>query len=181
VRGSQTEPKTPFEWARVVSFGLLALRPPVRNEAFIDDVSRLVGGKKARKRTALRRSARLPRSVVALLADVARLRAQNTQIFVICSSGGTLESATERKARHITTAHACLVFPGADLRLFQPECLHQIRAPNIPAPIFGEFGAASRSLLACHELVVKGGFTNVVHVVRPACDGGCERRSAWLG
>ena len=42
----------------------------------------------------------------------------------------------------------------------------QIRAPNIPAPIFGEYGAASRSLLACHELVVKGGFTNVVHVVR---------------
>ena len=44
----------------------------------------------------------------------------------------------------------------------------QIRAPNIPAPIFGEYGAASRSLLACHELVVKGGFTNVVHVVRAA-------------
>ena len=32
----------------MVSFGLLALRPPVRNEAFIQDVTRLVGGKKAR-------------------------------------------------------------------------------------------------------------------------------------
>ena len=44
----------------------------------------------------------------------------------------------------------------------------QIRAPTIPAPIFGEFGAASRSLLAAHELVVRGGFTNVIHVVRSA-------------
>ena len=42
----QTEPKTAYEWARVVSFGLLALKPPVRNEEFIEDVSRLVGGKK---------------------------------------------------------------------------------------------------------------------------------------
>ena len=32
----------------MVSFGLLALKPPVRNEEFIADVSRLVGGKKAR-------------------------------------------------------------------------------------------------------------------------------------
>ena len=44
----QTEPKNSYEWARVVSFGLLALRPPVRNEEFIQDVLRLVGGKKAR-------------------------------------------------------------------------------------------------------------------------------------
>jgi hypothetical protein len=45
---AQTEPKNSYEWARVVSFGLLALRPPVRNEEFIQDVTRLVGGKKAR-------------------------------------------------------------------------------------------------------------------------------------
>jgi hypothetical protein len=48
---AQLEPKNPYEWARVVSFGLLALRPPVRNEQFIYDVTRMVGGKKARHRS----------------------------------------------------------------------------------------------------------------------------------
>lgn len=43
-----TDPRTPFDWARVIAFGLLALRPPVRNEEFIADVERLVAGKKAR-------------------------------------------------------------------------------------------------------------------------------------
>jgi hypothetical protein len=55
--------------------------------------------------------------------------------------------------------------PGADAMRCVALAV-QIRAPNIPAPIFGEFGAASRSLMAAHELVVRGGFTNVVHVVR---------------
>ena len=44
----QMEPKSAFDWARVISFGLLALRPPMRNEQFIDEVTALVGGKKAR-------------------------------------------------------------------------------------------------------------------------------------
>ncbi len=42
------EPKDGFEWARVVAFGALALRPPVRNERFVEEVTALVGGKKAR-------------------------------------------------------------------------------------------------------------------------------------
>ena len=46
----QMEPKDAFEWARVVAFGLLALRPPVRNEQFIEEVTALVGGKKVRLR-----------------------------------------------------------------------------------------------------------------------------------
>ncbi len=45
-----TDPVTPFDYARVVAFGLLALRPPVRNEAFVAEVTALVGGKKARGR-----------------------------------------------------------------------------------------------------------------------------------
>jgi hypothetical protein len=73
--------------------------------------------------------------------------------------------------------------------------LVQIRAPLLPAPLLGEYGAVSRSLLvrlpvqlprlfasqgsfvarvsehclraqAMHELTVYGRFTNVVHVVR---------------
>jgi hypothetical protein len=48
MRPLQTEPKDAYEWARVVAFGALGQRPPVRNEDFIADVSRLVGGKKAR-------------------------------------------------------------------------------------------------------------------------------------
>ena len=49
-RSAQTEPKDAYEWARVVAFGALGQRPPVRNEDFIADVARLVGGKKARIR-----------------------------------------------------------------------------------------------------------------------------------
>ena len=78
----------------MVSFGLLAIKPPVRNEQFIDDVSRLVGGKKARIMT---QQGRMP-------APALTWRAQNTPIYVICSSGGTLESASERKARHVSAA-----------------------------------------------------------------------------
>jgi hypothetical protein len=74
--------------------------------------------------------------------------------------------------------------------------LVQIRAPLLPAPLLGEYGAVSRSLLvrvpaqlsclvahqllcvcvsigcsslraqAMHELTVYGRFTNVIHVVR---------------
>jgi rhodanese-related sulfurtransferase len=33
-----------------------------------------------------------------------------------------------------------------------------------------EYGCCSRSLIACHELIVKGGYPNVVHV-----DGGFSR------
>ena len=89
----QTEPKNAYEWARVVSFGLLALKPPVRNEEFIEDVTRLVGGKKVSAAAAGAGVAPL------VLSDAA---AQNTLIYVICSSGGTLESASERKARPVT-------------------------------------------------------------------------------
>ena len=100
-------------------------------------------------------------------SDVAR--AQNTLIYVICSSGGTLESASERRVRHVAnTATDALALTRCRVAMLPRLCCCplQIRAPTIPAPIFGEFGAASRSLLAAHELVVKGGFTNVVHVVR---------------
>ncbi len=63
----QTAPQTPYEWARVVAFAAVGQRPPVRNESFVEEVTRLVGGRK------------------------------NTPILVICASGGTLETAEERK------------------------------------------------------------------------------------
>ena len=101
-------------------------------------------------------------------ADPLTWRTQNTLIYVICSSGGTLESASERRVRPAANS-ATDALALTRCRVAMLLCLlspPQIRAPTIPAPIFGEFGAASRSLLAAHELVVKGGFTNVVHVVR---------------
>ena len=108
------DPKTVYDWYRVISFALaFALRPPVRNPAFLEQVGRLVGGRK------------------------------DTPILVICSTGGTLETAAERK----------------------------IRNPRIPAPIFGQYGAASRGLVAAHELLVKGGYRSVSFV-----EGGY---SAW--
>ena len=61
---------------------------------------------------------------------------------------GTLETTAERKARN----------------------------PRLPAPIYGEYGNASRSLMAIHELVVKGGFTRVLHV----SGGMAEWRAAGL-
>ena len=61
---------------------------------------------------------------------------RDTALLVMCQSGGTLETTEERKKR--------------DARL--------------PAPVYGEFGAASRSLMAIHELVTEGKFTNVAHV-----------------
>ena len=103
---TQMEPKNAYEWARVVSFGLLALRPPVRNEEFIQDVLRLVGGKKARTRPRHALSARNAAQLVLTRSYTKTIVAQNTPIYVICSSGGTLESASERKVRR-RTMHAC--------------------------------------------------------------------------
>lgn len=62
-------------------------------------------------------------------------------LILLCQQGGTLESAAERKARN----------------------------PRLPAPIYGQYGAASRSLLAAAELV-DAGFTRVSHL-----DGGFAR------
>ena len=108
------KPESAFDYLRIFVFATaFALRPPVRNDTFAAEVTALVGGNK------------------------------RTPVYVICSSGGTLETAAERK----------------------------IRAPRIPAPIFGQFGAASRSLLAAHELL-QAGFTNIIHV-----EGGY---SAWV-
>jgi Flp pilus assembly protein TadB len=95
----------------VIAFGALGQRPPVRNEDFIADVSRVVGGKKARIR-ALQLSS-------VTKACVLTWRPQNTLIYVICSSGGTLETASERKARAATPHRV----PGAALALTRCDAL----------------------------------------------------------
>jgi rhodanese-related sulfurtransferase len=61
---------------------------------------------------------------------------KDTPIFVICGPGGTLETKDERK----------------------------LRDPRLPAPIFGQYGAASRSLIAAHDMLVNGGYKTVSHV-----------------
>ena len=61
---------------------------------------------------------------------------KRTPLYVLCGMGGTMETASERKQR----------------------------APRLPPPINGEYGCASRSLIAAHELLAKGGYTNVKHV-----------------
>jgi rhodanese-related sulfurtransferase len=66
---------------------------------------------------------------------------KDAPIIVQCQTGGTLETTAERK----------------------------IRAPNLPGPVYGKFGAASRSLMAAHELQ-QAGFTRVSHA-----DGGFSR------
>ena len=101
-----TQPANAYEWYRVISFGALALKPPVRNKQFLDELAAFTGGKK------------------------------DTPIFVICGPGGTLETTEERKVRN----------------------------PRLPAPIFGKYGAAGRSLIAIHEMMVNGGYKNVSHV-----------------
>ena len=58
-----------------------------------------------------------------------------TTLIVLCQVGGTLETTEERR----------------------------IRAPRLPAPIYGRWGAASRSLFACDELY-EAGFGSILHV-----------------
>lgn len=60
---------------------------------------------------------------------------KNTRIIVMCQTGGTLENTEERKKRN----------------------------PRLPRPPLGDFGQSSRSLMAAHDLIYDGGFTNVVH------------------
>ena len=64
----------------------------------------------------------------------------------MCQTGGTLETAAERKVRGLLAAVksgrtactlSCPLLCGAV----------QIRAPRMPAPIYGKYGAASRSLM----------------------------------
>ena len=95
-----------YDFYRAVSFAFLGLTPVVKDTAFVENVAAAVDGKK------------------------------NTPLLLLCASGGSLETASERKARD----------------------------PRIPAPINGEYGTCSRSLIAAHDLLVKGGFTNVTHV-----------------
>lgn len=60
-----------------------------------------------------------------------------TTLILICQVGGTLETKDERR----------------------------LRDPRLPAPIYGKWGAASRSLFAANDLYTKkGGFTNLLHV-----------------
>lgn len=99
------KPASAIDWLRTVSFAVIGFKPHVRNKSFVEQVSAAVGGNK-----------RAP-------------------LFVICASGGTLETAAERK----------------------------IRAPRIPAPIFGKYGAGSQSLMAIYALR-QAGFTNLTHV-----------------
>ena len=121
----------------MVSFGLLALRPPVRNEEFIQDVTRLVGGKKARPACSSLHAS--PACEISC-----RRGAQNTPIYVICASGGTLETASERKARrrrarqqlHGTPALTRVLAPGCALfslfRSARPTFRRQSLASTAP-------------------------------------------------
>jgi rhodanese-related sulfurtransferase len=104
-------PQDAFDRLRQVYFSLFGLRVPVRNDDFVAQVQRAVGGRK------------------------------DAPIIVMCQTGGTLETAAERK----------------------------VRAPNLPGPVYGKFGAASRSLMAAHELQ-QAGFTRVSHA-----EGGFSR------
>jgi hypothetical protein len=151
------EPKDGFEWARVVAFGALALRPPVRNERFVEEVTALVGGKKAR---GVCRLVCVQPAHAWCCADgmpcCPTLRpchvmgAEHAHLCAVLIRRHARDGGGAQGARH--SAHRLAHFAArwhTDLLLLACCLLlwRQIRAPRLPAPIFGKYGAASRSLL----------------------------------
>ena len=151
------QPSNAYEWYRVISFGALALRPPVRNKQFLQELAAITGGKK------------------------------DTPIFVICGPGGTLETTDERKVRGLPYPGGVLVTVMSGLTLRTPSTdpepsatrphLRQIRRRR-PEPHCACYGARccahafqhthphrpSPSVQAIHEIMVNGGYRNVSHV-----------------
>jgi hypothetical protein len=167
-----------FDRLRQVYFALFGLRVPVRNEAFAAQVLAAVG-RKARKTGPVR----LGEHCTSDVCSFARACAGHADRGDVPDRRHARDDGGAQGERAAPTG-LCAKHVLSLLRCIMP----QARNPRLPAPLYGKFGAASRSLMvrwrgcvhakahcltciralraqAAHELL-QAGFTRVSHAVR---------------